>query len=118
MIETGTPDQLKLSVLGNLGWTPTPDDCIPVKKAFEAQDLKVTHCFVTNLVPGKAWYRKNEFATIKVFFQTKRGPDGAMAKALRAIRTLRLAMFQFTDETPRMSKEAVKVYSAEMRGYD
>jgi hypothetical protein len=119
MIEIGTPDELKLSILGNVCWSPTPDDCIVVKKAFEAQDLTVTQCFVTSLQPGVPRYRPNVFPTIKVYFQTKRGVEGAMAKTMRALRALRLSMFQFTEETPpKMSKEAIKVYSVEMRGYD
>jgi hypothetical protein len=118
MIETGTPDELKRSILGSVYWTPLQSDCITVKKAFEAQGVKVTQCFITNGVLSVKGFAGSRFQTIKVYFQTKRGVEGAMAKSMRAIRAVRLAMFQFTDETPGMSHDSVKVYSVEMRGYD
>lgn len=117
MIEAGTCDELKESILGNIAWHPDADDLVRTKEAFEAQDLEVTHCFVKFQSAGKG----DSYSighTIKVQFQTKRGPDGAFAKAMRAIRTLRWSLCDWTEETPRMSPEATKVYSVEIRGHD
>lgn len=120
MIETGTTDQIKDSILGNIAWTPGPEDCLRVKEAFEAQDLKVTTCFVKPLQTERRYasYGLTTGHVIRLFFQTKRDTEGAMAKSKRAIRSLRLAMCHFSEETPKMSSEAIKVYSVEVRGSD
>lgn len=117
MIEAGTCDELKESILGNIAWHPDADDLLRTKEAFEREDLKVTHCFIKEGLVTKTSF-PNIQKTIKVYFNTKRDVEGALAKARRAIRSLRLAMCQFDEETPRMSHEAVKVYSLEIRGHD
>lgn len=117
MIEAGTCDELKESILGNIAWFPDADDLLRTKKAFEAQDLKVTRCFIT--FGGTGSRDSLSIAhTIKVYFQTKRGAEGAFAKTQRAIRSLRWALCGWTEETPRMGPEAVKVYTVQIRGHD
>src|SRR3954467_13856034 len=112
MIETGTTDELKESVLGNLGWAPDNADLVRTKRAFENEGVEVTQCFIKQNPVGKG-DRYTVAHTIKVYFQTKRSPDAALTMTKRATRALRLAMCAFTEETPGMSPAGTKVYTAE-----
>jgi hypothetical protein len=117
MIEAGTCDELKESILGNMAWSPNAEDLVRVKAAFVAQELEVTKCFITFQETGKG----DSFSvahTIKVSFKTKRAADGAFAKTQRAIRALRWSMCGWTEDTPRATADAIKVYSVEIRGHD
>lgn len=117
MIETGTTDEFKQSVLGNIAWAPSDADLIRTKKAFEAQDLEVAHCFVN--VRMRLVVPVHEAChTIKVRFVTKRNMEGALFMAKRAVRSLRLALCAFNEETPGLFPGVVRTYTVEIRGHD
>lgn len=117
MIADGTTDQLKESILGNVCWRPDEDDVYEVTKAFEAEDLKVSSCFVMhNRTLGK--YTSELFCTVMVYCETRRGHEGAVAKILRATRRARVALYRYDNQTPGASRAATKVYRVEVRGHD
>jgi hypothetical protein len=96
MIEHGTPDEIKESILGNLAFRPDLPLLKQVRKCFEAQELKVEAVTTKDYQCGS----KNtlcHWSVVVVTFATKRTVQGALAKALRAVRAARLSMYQFND---------------------
>ena len=113
MIETGTPDEIKESILGNMTWQPDLDTLKRVKVCFEAQELKT---LVVNVKTYQLNQKKAQFQTwpvVVVSFSTKRDISGAMAKLLRAVKAARLSLFQFN--VTGVSSEGHRTYSAELR---
>lgn len=96
MIETGTPDEIKESILGNLAFRPDLPLLKKVRAAFEAQECKVDAVTVKEYQCGSK-STLCSWSVVVVTFTTKRTVQGALAKALRAIRAARLSMYQFND---------------------
>lgn len=116
MIETGTPDEIKQSILGNLAFRPDMEMLKKVKKCFEAQEVKVVTVSVKEYQCGKGkGHAFSQWPVVVVTFQTKRTLQGAFAKALRAIRAARLSMYQFNDHG---SNEGIHTYAVELREHE
>jgi hypothetical protein len=112
MIETGTPDEIKESILGNLAFRPDMPMLKRVRKCFEAQELKVDVVTIKSYQCG-TYHRTCYWPVIVVTFATKRTMQGALAKALRAIRAARLSMYQFNDFGKK--DDGMHSYSVELR---
>jgi hypothetical protein len=114
MIEAGTPDEIKESILGNMTWRPDLDLLKKTRKAFEAQEFEVavvtTKTYETS---GKRSNAYSQWPVISVSFTSKRSLEGAMSKTLRAVRSLRLSMFQFTNNGK--AKDGSYAYVVELR---
>lgn len=113
MIETGTPDQIKESILGNLAFRPDLDLLKRVRKCFEGQELKVDAVTVKEYQCGGRKSALCQWSVVVVTFSSKRTVQGAMAKALRAIRAARLSMYQFNDFGKK--PDGMHSYSVELR---
>jgi hypothetical protein len=112
MIESGTMEEIKQSILGNLTFQPNTDTLDKVKKCFEGQELKVLVVTVKHYQCGKG----NTFCqwpVVVVTFTTKRPLQGAFAKTMRAIRAARLSMYQFNDHGKR--EDGTHCYAVELR---
>ena len=122
MIEHGTPDEIKESILGNLSFRPDLDLLKKVRKCFEAQELKVETVTVKDYqitgeksgVYSRAVYT---WSVVVVKFSSKRTVQGAMAKALRAIRAARLSMYQFND-FGKNERDELHSYAVELREHE
>jgi hypothetical protein len=114
MIETGTPDEIKESILGNLAFRPDLPLLKHVRKCFEAQELKVDVVTTKEYQCGSKNTRCN-WSVVTVTFATKRTVQGALAKALRAIRAARLSMYQFNDFGRFKRDDGMHSYSVELR---
>jgi hypothetical protein len=112
MIEAGTPDEIKESILGNLAFRPDLPLLKKVRAAFEGQECKVDAVTVKEYSCGTKNTRCN-WSVIVVTFNSKRTVQGAMAKALRAIRAARLSMYQFNDFGKRA--DGLHSYAVELR---
>lgn len=97
MIEAGTREQIKESILGNLTFRPDLPLLKKVRKAFEDQEFKVEAVTVKEYTCGGRKAAIYNWAVIVVTFTSRRTVQGAMAKTLRAIRAARLSMYQFND---------------------
>jgi hypothetical protein len=96
MIEAGTRDQIKESILGNLVFQPDLPLMKRVRACFEDQECKVD---AVTTKEYKCGHKSSacQWLVIVVTFTSKRSVQGALAKALRAIRAARLSMYQFND---------------------
>jgi hypothetical protein len=97
MIEAGSHEQIKESILGNLTFRPDLPLLKRVRKCFEDQEFKVQAVTVKNYKCGGRNSTLYEWPVVVVTFTSKRTVQGAMAKTLRAIRAARLSMYQFND---------------------
>lgn len=112
MIESGTRDEIKESILGNLAWNPDLDMLKLVRRCFEQQGVTVEVVTVKQYSCGqRSMFHWN---VIAVSMRTKRDIEGAMAKTLRAVRAARLALYQFTVEGK--SEDGLNGYVVELRG--
>jgi hypothetical protein len=105
MIEQGTPEQFKDSVLGNIGFSVTPALLRRVRMTLEAEDFKVIQVFLTTTL--------SKMTTIVAFVVINRQPDGALAKVIRATRAARLSLYQFE---PQATGSVLTTYRVELRG--
>jgi hypothetical protein len=115
MIEQGTHEEIKKSILGNMTFQPTADTLKQVKKCFEAQELKVQVTTIKYYQCGKG-NSFHQWPVVVVTFFSKRTVQGAMAKTLRAIRAARLSMYQFNDHGKR--EDGTHAYAVELREHE
>lgn len=115
MIEEGTQDQIKESILGNMTFHPDPPMLKKVKHAFEAQGCDVQVVTVKFYQCGKG-NTFHQWPVIVVTFFSHRSVEGAMAKTLRAVRAARLSMFQFNDHGKR--EDGSHAYAVELREHE
>jgi hypothetical protein len=115
MIEEGTREQIKNSILGNLTFNPDAAMLKRVQKCFEAEELKVQVATVKYYQCGKG-NAFSQWPVVVITFFSKRTVQGAMAKTLRAARAARLTMYQFNDHGKR--DDGTHAYAVELREHE